>query len=75
MLACDLETYRLDHGRYPENLEESSSPVIIDSMTGEPFRYRVKNTGYLLYSIGSDGKDNGGNHSEMDAYHKRDWVW
>lgn len=75
LLACDLETYRLDHGNYPERLEEINSPAIIDSMTGEPFIYRVADSGYQLYSIGSDAIDNGGNRSKRDANLKRDWVW
>ena len=75
LLACDLETYRLGHGRYPERLQEISSPVIVDSMTSEQFIYRLTDSSYLLYSIGSDAKDDGGNRSKQDAYHKRDWVW
>ncbi len=75
MLACDLETYRLDHGHYPERLQETGSPVITDSMTGEPFIYRLTDSGYLLYSIGSDGKDNGGDRSKQHTYNKQDWVW
>lgn len=75
VLACDLETYRLDHGHYPERLQEINSPAIVDSMTGEPFRYQITESGYLLYSIGSDATDNGGNRSKQDNYYKRDWVW
>jgi hypothetical protein len=75
MLACDLETYRLDHGSYPTRLQETGSPAITDSMTREPFIYRLTDSGYLLYSIGSDGADNGGNRSKQDHYYKRDWVW
>jgi hypothetical protein len=75
LLACDLEIYRIDHGHYPERLQEIGGPVIVDSMTGEPFIYRINDSGYLLYSVGSDAMDNGGNRSKQDAYFKWDWVW
>ncbi len=75
MLACDLETYRLDHGRYPQRLQETGSPSITDSMTGESFIYRIADSRYQLYSIGSDGKDDGGDRSKQNTYDKQDWVW
>jgi ethanolamine transporter EutH len=76
LLACDLETYRLDHGRYPERLQNSGSPAIIDSMTGQPFVYRITtDSSYLLYSVGADATDDGGKRSKQDFYAKKDWVW
>jgi hypothetical protein len=76
LLACDLETYRLDHGRYPERLQNSGSPAIIDSMTGQPFVYRITtDSRYLLYSVGADATDDGGKRSKQDFYAKKDWVW
>jgi hypothetical protein len=75
MLACDLEIHRLDHGRYPGRLQESASPLITDSMSGEPFIYRLTDSGYLLYSVGFDLTDNGGDRSEQDFHHPRDWIW
>jgi hypothetical protein len=64
--AIALERYRLRHGRYPKALQElvpellSSSPV--DFMDGEPLRYCLTADGhFLLYSVGLDGVDDGGN--------------
>lgn len=75
LLACDLESHRLNHGRYPERIQEIGGSIIVDSMTGEPFMYRLTGSGYLLYSIGSDGKDNGGDRTNQHTFNKQDWVW
>ena len=75
MLACDLEIHRLDHGRYPERLQETGSPLITDSMTGQPFIYQIAGSGFLLYSIGSDGKDDGGTRLIVNVVNQPDWIW
>ncbi|MFL5342277.1 MAG: hypothetical protein ACJ8F7_19190, partial [Gemmataceae bacterium] len=31
-----------------------------DLFSGEPLKYRVERDGYILYSVGSDGIDDGG---------------
>jgi hypothetical protein len=64
--AIALERHRLRRGSYPESLDLlvpdllSSSPL--DFMDGKPLRYRCTEDGhFLLYSIGVDGQDDGGN--------------
>jgi hypothetical protein len=58
----------------------------LDPVDGQPLRYRRNSDGtYLLYSIGENGVDDGGNPSLEDntdnssAYwpnlHALDWVW
>jgi hypothetical protein len=32
----------------------------LDGFTEQPFKYRRKANGYLLYSVGENGKDDGG---------------
>ncbi len=60
-----LNRYRVDQGRYPEQLSLLAPRYLpetpIDLFAGEPFRYRLDETGgYLLYSVGDDGRDDGG---------------
>ena len=74
-LACDLECDRLDRGRYPERLDELKHSDILDQLSGEPFRYRRPEAGYLLYSVGADGKDSGGKRNDRPQVGADDWVW
>lgn len=62
---CALERYRLAHSRYPETLAglrpHYLAAVPTDVMDGQPLRYRrLSDTNALLYSVGLDLKDNGG---------------
>lgn len=65
MLAFALAGYRADHnGEYPKTLAQLV-PTYIDAIPKEPFtdgdfRYRAEDGGYLLYSVGQNGKDDGG---------------
>jgi hypothetical protein len=83
-LACALERYRQVHGDYPKTLD-AVAPQFIgkiphDIINGQPLHYRRTEDGnFLLYSVGWNGKDDGGvsakdgifNFSEKDG----DWVW
>jgi hypothetical protein len=59
-----LQEHRQRLGRYPESLsdlEPALAPsTVMDTYSGKPFIYRRKGEAYLLYSVGPDGKDNGG---------------
>jgi hypothetical protein len=63
--ALALRAYDLDHGRYPESLSKLA-PAYLKAVPTDPFaprahlRYRLKGKSYLLYSVGPDGKDDGG---------------
>jgi hypothetical protein len=90
-LACALERYRLAQGQYPENLDALVPRFIErlprDLISGEPLHYqRQADNTYLLYSVGWNRKDDGG----QLAFHERpaqstnspvpdplqgDWVW
>jgi len=60
-----LHAYQLDHGSYPATLT-ALVPGYLNSIPDDPFalngplRYRLKGQQYVLYSIGPDGKDDGG---------------
>ena len=65
MLVCALEGYELRAGAYPRSLGELVRAGLIsalpeDPFAGRPFVYRRRKSGYLLYSIGPDARDDGG---------------
>ena len=64
MLA--LREYERVHGSYPEALEALVPDFLprlpIDYADRQPMRYVRTDDGYLLYSIGENGRDDGGAH-------------
>lgn len=48
----------------PGNLSSISKSLAIDPFSGQAFVYRVAGAQYRLYSVGQDGKDNGGETEE-----------
>jgi hypothetical protein len=85
-VACALERFRLAHGRYPEHLD-ALIPTWLDRVPQDlfadgPLQYRLEGeTGYRLWSVGWDEKDNGGvprldpkGDPVYDAS-PADWVW
>jgi len=65
IVALAAERYRLQHGAWPPSLAALAPTLItsvpIDPMDGMPLRYRRLPDGVVIYSIGSDRVDNGGN--------------
>jgi hypothetical protein len=64
-VACALERYRLAHQQYPNSLNELvpqfADKISCDIFGGQPLHYRKTDDGkYLLYSIGWNEKDDGG---------------
>ncbi|HTV43266.1 MAG TPA: HEAT repeat domain-containing protein [Candidatus Sulfotelmatobacter sp.] len=64
--ALALERYREKNGAYPDSLQslapEFLQAVPVDFMNGQPLHYQASNGGhFLLYSVGLDCVDNGGN--------------
>ena len=80
-LACDLERYRLGNGQFPETLDALIPQFIArapnDVITGKPYQYRRTADGqFILYSVGWNGKDDGGVPGDsMFDMKKGDWVW
>ena len=64
-----LEAWHRENGQYPERLEDLTSDLL-QSIPRDPFTadapllYRQDEDGYVLYSIGPDGHDNGGEAME-----------
>lgn len=90
IIACALERWYLEHKSYPDSLEElkreGESPLPGDPMSGGPMHYRRTADGhYALWSVGFDGKDDGGKRMLdpkkldstrfSDPKYKGDWVW
>jgi hypothetical protein len=86
LTAIALARFRLAHGSFPRDLSELS-PVLLaqppyDPMSGKALHYRPGPAGeFLLYSIGLDGVDDGGNPGADSSTNRfgfwdgRDAVW
>ncbi|HXE42262.1 MAG TPA: hypothetical protein VN516_04475, partial [Candidatus Baltobacteraceae bacterium] len=89
--AIAIKRYQLQHNKLPDTLDklmpEFLAAVPLDPIDGQPLRYRPNADGrFLLYSIGENGKDDGGdplaekdtigskNISGQNPY-AHDWVW
>lgn len=56
-VALTLARYRATHESYPDKLELPRDRFAAD---GRPLTYRRDGSGYILYSVGPDGTDDGG---------------
>jgi hypothetical protein len=69
-VAFALAWYRCDHGRYPKTLEALAPKYLTkapqDRFSGAGLVYRPSEKGYLFYSVGVDGRDDGGRTSGDD---------
>jgi hypothetical protein len=77
-LACQLAEHREMQGSYPRTLGEIGGESIVDPLTGKPFVYRLEGDRFVLYSIGPDGIDGGGDRGGgkgMSYRDQPDWVW
>jgi hypothetical protein len=63
--ALALERYRQKHGRWPDDLPAlvpgQLGALPLDPYDGKPLRYRRTGRGVIIYSVGADVQDNGGN--------------
>ena len=69
-LALALAAYQAAQGEYPARLEELA-PHILKKLPKDPFSaaafcYKRQAKGYLLYSVGWNGKDDGGRDQQSD---------
>jgi hypothetical protein len=77
--AIAAERYHLRHGNFPLELQALVtvflSGVPLDPMSGQPLRYRTNATGgFVLYSVGEDGRDDGGDPNPQNATNRFD-LW
>lgn len=67
-----LENYREETGRYPENLEgllPADWPEVYQDpfASDKSFKYRTTTDGFLLYSVGENGVDDGGDFQPIQG--------
>jgi hypothetical protein len=81
-IACVLERFKRARGGYPQKLEELvpdfTARLPLDPCGGGAFRYRCDAPGsYLLYSVGLDGRDDGGSAGDQREPNRGcpDWRW
>jgi hypothetical protein len=59
-----IHNHLYEHGRWPKELRDAApdEPSIsrLDPFSGGELRYRIENNAPLLYSVGTDGDDDGG---------------
>jgi hypothetical protein len=65
-LAAALAVYRAEKGQYPPTLgalvPDCIDKLPVDSLHGLPYAYQRIDSGYLLYSFGPNGIDDGGSN-------------
>lgn len=80
-IACAIQEYALSEKALPSSLDqlvpEYLENVPRDVIDGGPMRYRSDGKEYVLWSVGWNEKDDGGNGSpnEKSPQKKLDWVW
>jgi len=90
LIACALERYFITTSSYPDSLAKltlaDGAPLPVDQISGRPMAYRTTEDGrYLLWSVGLDGKDDGGTrHPDSGSpaqtnlsapTYTGDWIW
>ena len=70
-----LERFRLAHVALPDSLDTLAPlylrEIPLDPWSAEPFHYRREGRDYVLYSVGPDNTDDGGNSAEPWAWYTR----
>jgi hypothetical protein len=69
--ALAVERYRQTDGKLPDKLDDLC-PDLLDAVPADPFdgaplRYKKLEKGYIVYSVGPDGKDDGGAEKDPKA--------
>ena len=86
VVSCALERYQLTHRQLPDTLDalvpEFMARVPQDVIDGQPLRYRrVRGDQFVLYSIGRNERDDGGqiawtkDKPPRQDQQQGDWVW
>lgn len=82
-IACALKIYKKENGYYPDELTALVPGIIselpLDEFTGKNFIYKKEGKGFIVYSVGSNEKDDGGislkEASEKNDRDNYDIVW
>jgi len=78
-LALTLKIYKQKHGNYPDMLAAISPEIIpelsLDPFTGKDYIYRKEGRGFILYSVGPNGKDDNGIYDQKQSQKFDDIAW
>ncbi len=70
-----LAVYRAEHGEYPKTLDDLLPGVLpklpADPLHAKPILYRRFERGYLLYTVGRNGRDEAGSNEQMSIFEGR----
>jgi hypothetical protein len=76
-IAAALAVYHAEHGVYPETIQLLVPDVLsqepVDVFSGVHFEYQPDEEGYLLYTRGQNGNDDGGSNALYDIFEGR-WL-
>ena len=80
-IACKI--YGKLHGDFPEDLAKLSPEILeeipVDPFTGHPFIYKEQDSGFIVYSVGSNLKDDEGRGTwkivSLVMEKDDDWAW
>ncbi len=81
LTVLGIQRYRLRTGRLPAQLSELVPEYLgalpHDFMDGRALRYRLHpgDDGFLLYSVGEDGKDGGGDAAQLEEKKSYRQIW
>lgn len=80
LTAMAIERWRLAHaGALPPSLAalvpQYLSAIPEDPVAGEPLRFRPRSPGYVVYSVGEDGVDDGGTERVPGSIETKDWDY
>jgi hypothetical protein len=68
--ALAVIRYQRQHGRWPDSLDDLVANYLervpIDPYDGQPLRYRLQDEGFVIYSVGVNGVDDGGQAVMLD---------
>jgi hypothetical protein len=75
LAAILVERYRLATGRFPSDWKELvpgyAEASLLDPYTGQPLRLKQTDYGIVIYSVGRDGNDEGGQNLSHNHY----WIY
>jgi hypothetical protein len=79
-VACALERYRIKNGAFPETLDDLAPAFLpatpLDPVNNQPFHYKRTGDGWFeFYSVGLNGRDDGGVVKKEKGMAELDWVW
>lgn len=80
-IACKI--FKTKEGRFPEKISELVPDILaeepVDPFTGDPFIFKLHEEGYIVYSVGSNEKDDGGRATfqvtKLVMEKDDDWPW